>query len=439
MNVIEVIQNLASPALKKQNAYKKEAKALGLLSAKNLINWLDVNEIEFDKISNQKGFKLSSTTSYLTAETLNEADENGILKLTDKILYSDKNFHNLKITNDGYDCLAQNRSGEVTMYPEYECLNVDHEQAPQFVIGTYEITKCDKQNGQIIGNIELDINHPAFASQRYVLEKDPELSLGLSIEIGGECSYNKLTKEIIYTNPSIQGLATTLIPSAPATLTNLNMPTNNLATIEPIDESNIVEVYDTVLTKDNELMRIVEIITDTSFTYKDIICSDTDPVALLYNPAYWDWENEGGNYDFANVSTLTKVKYRENPTALSKFKESIQKDLLEFKQKLNIPLSESQQTLLSKNTQPMTATNLNTEATTQADPTPTQTPSIQDLESKLASHESKIDLLEAKLDETTEALNTVIELVSDSTKKLTAVNKLTQNLAKPSSISNFSM
>lgn len=227
MNLIKLITNLASPAGKKQSAYKSQAKRKGLLSAANIVTLSEGGDFNFEELSQKPNFKISSSSIKMSADILSHADENGILKLTDVVLFDEKNFHNLKITDAGYAFLSKDHTLSVAENPEFDCLNVNHQQEPEFAFGSYEITSCDIKLRQIRGTIEMDINHPAFAEQRYSLEKDSDLELGLSIEIGGVCSFDKLTKEIIYSEPKLMGLATTLIPSAPNTLTH--MDTNKLA------------------------------------------------------------------------------------------------------------------------------------------------------------------------------------------------------------------
>lgn len=434
MDIIKIIQNLTSPASKKQKAYKKEAKTRGLMSADQFLTLVQKDELNLNELHENPKFKLSAESVKLSADILKQADENGILKLSNVILYDGKNFHNLTITDGGYNFIASNHQLAVQDNPEFDCLNVGHQQEPEYAFGTYTINTCDKINCQLIGDVEMDINHPAFAVQKYALEQDPELQLGLSIEIGGKCEYNKMTKEIVYTEPVIMGLATTLIPSAPATLTNLEKPKKTTMAIAEIENDNTVEVYDNVLNSNGELMTIVEIITDSSFKYKDITCSEADPVAILYNYSYWDWENEGGMYDFANLSTLTKVKYKKDPNKLSSFVDQSSKSLIEFKQKLNIPLLETQINFLTKLSmdQEKPTPETNEEVATTTDTTVST-------DSQVTSPEaSEIQTLTARVTELEAMVQELASIIVTSTSQLSAVNKEVITLKKPSKLSTFS-
>ena len=333
---LKKVLHLESPAGKKQAGYKKEAKAQNLLSIQELAKKLEEGTLNITDLQSDDKFRVYGDSIKLDSTILSEADEKGFIHLENYIIFSEKNFHNLHILEEGYKFLLDNQQKMVADNPEFACVNPNHTgDYPEQSFGEFTVTEMNFTDGVLKANIDLDINHPAFATQKYALEQDSELQLGFSIEIGaidGGFAYDKEDKAFLYSKPVIVGLATTLIPSAPATLTNLDTTdkttveeTVDLAVAEPPEsaEENLVEAGDTVLNANNELHYIASIIRDTTFTYQDIVCTESDPVALLYNPAYWDWESEEGNYSFANISTLTKVKYNCEPTLLSVLKEKI--------------------------------------------------------------------------------------------------------------------
>ena len=339
--LLTALNTLSSPAGKKQASYKEQAKAKNLLSISELSNQLEKGEVNITELQSDKDFKVFSDSIKLDSSFLSQADDKGIVKLENVVIFSEKNFHNLHILETGYQFLAENQAQQVDENPEFACLNSNHTgDYPEQCFGEFTITEMSFDKGEIKANIEMDINHPAFSAQKYAMEQDPELQLGFSIEVGavnGGFAYDKKDKAFLYSKPVIVGLATTLIPSAPGTLMNLEKP-ETLAIAEPAEsvEDEMVEAGDYVLNAKKEMNYIASIIRDTSFVYQDITCSEADPVALLYNPAYWDWDEQDGNYSFANVSTLTKVHYNCEPNQLSVLKEKINISTIKLKKELKI-------------------------------------------------------------------------------------------------------
>lgn len=339
--LLTAFNTLSSPAGKKQASYKEQAKAKKLLSILELSKKLEDGTLNITELQADDKFKIFSDPIKLDSSILSEADDKGKVKLSNVTIFTEKNFHNLHILEDGYRFLAENQAQFVDENPDFACVNPNHTgDLPEQSFGEFTITEMNFEKGEIRADIELDINHPAFATQKYALEQDPELQLGFSIEVGaidGGFAYDVKEKAFLYSKPVIAGLATTLIPSAPGTLMNLEKP-ETLAIAEPAEnvEDEMVEAGDYVLNAKKEMNYIASIIRDTSFVYQDITCSEADPVALLYNPSYWDWESQNGNYSFANVSTLIKVHYNSEPNQLSVLKEKINISMAKLKEELKI-------------------------------------------------------------------------------------------------------
>lgn len=485
--ILNAITNLVSPAALKQKAYKARAKNQGLLSSVEVLAMLDSNQFNLDELQSDS-FKMACSSVKLDSSILENADSDGKLVLKDVIIYTEKNFHNLRITEEGYKYLNENQSTYFESDPSFQCVNVNHEVYPESAFGTQDKLTGDSDQGTITADtIELDLNHPAFASQKYALEQDDTVQLGFSIEIGGKAYYDKATKTLWYTEPIITGTATTLVPSAPETLMNMDENQQILAVAEAADESNVVEAGDMVLTANNELMYVSEIIRDSSFTYKEVTCSEADPVALLYNSAYWSWDEKGGNYDFANLSSLTKVTFRFDRTNLDALESKLFKKLAFDKQQLGLKLSETEEAALNPETptdpevttDPVEA-NEGGDNTTPAEVTPEEVktddngntdpepqPKTEELslnlseaetkivslvteklnaefDSKLMPTLSKLDAVEAKnveLSETVETLLTIIKVQQASTEAIMGnmgkLTELAEKSSRPKNIATF--
>lgn len=202
-----------SPQKAKQDEYKLRAKAKGLLSFQDLDFLLSNNSQSLQEIlAENKDLKFTLDTKF----DLEIPEGQTEFKLENKVIFDNKNFHNLNLSQDDLEYLASRfleETKEVKLV-----LNVNHSQFPEDSIGYFE--NLEVKEGQILADICFtDLDNSKFQDQLRACKNGAEF--GFSIEICFD-SYSVSKKgEIKLSEPYLTGLATTLVPSAPATLTAL--------------------------------------------------------------------------------------------------------------------------------------------------------------------------------------------------------------------------
>lgn len=259
--MLNLLKLLSSPASRKQAGYKKDSKKKGLLSLEQILSKAQetnsLNEKEFEALleeaknqnnpelitnlfsNNQTKLCLTSAVKVDLGST--EADEDGFIILTNKTIYENgKNWHNLDLPEKDLSYMVE-QFNEEPKDSENRVLNSNHSRYPEDSIGEFSNLSIDEE--KVNATIKIDANHPSFASQKYVLSKG-DVELGFSIELTFEDVLLSLkTWEVTYKDPKLVGLATTLIPSAPGTLTKLD------TTDEELEENGEEEVAEKLETK----------------------------------------------------------------------------------------------------------------------------------------------------------------------------------------------
>ncbi len=165
-------------------------------------------------------------------------DKDGMIVLENKVIYENgKNWHGLDFSDSEMNDIAENFNNEDNE-SEAKVLNANHSRYPEDAIGEYTNLKVDEQK-LIANKILIDANHPSFASQKYVLGKGG-VELGFSVELSFEdVMISLVTWEMKFVDPRLKGLATTLIPSAPGTLTDLETPTETTLEEAPKESTEV--------------------------------------------------------------------------------------------------------------------------------------------------------------------------------------------------------
>jgi hypothetical protein len=237
---------LGSPASRKQAWYKKQSKKQGLMSLEAILNKAQeqgfVNSQDLEtlmeqaKEANNPELIQNLFANHKTKLCLNvpvkvdldaKMDKDGMIVLENKVIYENgKNWHGLDFSDSEMNDIAENFNSEDNE-SEAKVLNANHSRYPEDAIGEYTNLKVDEQK-LIANKILIDANHPSFASQKYVLGKGG-VELGFSVELSFEdVMISLVTWDLKFVDPRLKGLATTLIPSAPGTLTDLEVPTETL-------------------------------------------------------------------------------------------------------------------------------------------------------------------------------------------------------------------
>jgi hypothetical protein len=203
-----------SPQKDQQDKYKARAKANGLMSILELSEALQSKDEEIlNEVLSTQQLKLSVPCSVNFAISKLQSQEKKLV-IKDQIIFDNSNFHGIVFDSEELLATVQKLKGqEVT-------LNVNHSRNPEHFIGYFSNAKLNTDN-QITADIEIDLLNPSFFAQKYAIENGVEL--GFSIEVSFDWDWDFVIKP---TNAEIYGLATTMIPSAPATLTEVD--TNDL-------------------------------------------------------------------------------------------------------------------------------------------------------------------------------------------------------------------
>lgn len=203
-----------SPAVSQQHKYKQRAKQQGLLSILELSEVLssddDTLKTEFfEELQATK--KLSIPVEFtLTAQDLQLASSSnkGQIKKKTKI-YHNGNFHGIDLSKDDLQYAVDNFQQEV--------VNVNHSNYPEDAFGYFTNLSIGSDNESLSADLELFTDHPAFAKQKYAMTQGAEL--GWSIEVTfGDVLLSFKDWSLQFKEPTITGLASTMIPSAPKTL-----------------------------------------------------------------------------------------------------------------------------------------------------------------------------------------------------------------------------
>jgi hypothetical protein len=204
-----------SPAVRKQRAYKNLAKRRGLLSYNDIADALkDGEEI--------RGQKISFESVLIDSATILEANKTqDTLKLTDVVLFSPNNLNNHYIGSDELKKMVD-EFNESAVDKAQDILNINHSQNIEDALGTYSNVKYDEDTNTIKGDLVVErFNNSKLQDMLAVLSESKDIQLGLSIEFTAE-DYEVVDGRWGFTETTLVGLALTLTPSAPQTLTNLN-------------------------------------------------------------------------------------------------------------------------------------------------------------------------------------------------------------------------
>jgi hypothetical protein len=223
-----------SPQKAKQDEYKLRAKAKGLLSFQDLEFLLSNNSQSLQEIlAENKDLKFTFDTKF----NLEIPEGQTELKLENKIIFDNRNFHNLNLSQDDLEYLAKCFL-EDTKEVKLVC-NVNHSQFPEDAIGYFESLKAE--NGQIIADMCFtELDNSKFQDQLRACKNGAEF--GFSIEIGFDSYSVSKSGELKLSEPHLTGLATTLIPSAPATLSELSAKPETKA--KSLADSDNVKITD---------------------------------------------------------------------------------------------------------------------------------------------------------------------------------------------------
>lgn len=203
-----------SPQKAKQDEYKLRAKAKGLLSFQDLDFLLSSGETSLKEIlAENKDLKFTLDTKFNLEIPENQTE----FKLENRVIFDNKNFHNLNLSQDDLEYVASRFLDETK--ESKKILNVNHSLFPEDAIGYFDNLKVE--DGQILADIYFtDLDNSKFQDQLRACKNGAEF--GFSIEICFD-SYSVSKKgEIKLSEPYLDGLSTTLIPSAPATLGELS-------------------------------------------------------------------------------------------------------------------------------------------------------------------------------------------------------------------------
>lgn len=238
-------KNKEKPAKSKQKKYKARAKNKGLLSLSELQRKLDSNEIlSLEELgtaiyAKEQGFEEMDIDSAvvqlgavnLSKENMSDATEDdGVVTLKDQVIFTNRNFHGLEFTKENLQEVVKNFAEMSKEDPSVGGVNANHNQNPEFTHSYFDNLKVSNKDGVLglTADVKLNTNHKAFELQKYSLENDG-LEIGFSIEVGFDgVNLKGFNFELEYVNPKLFGCATTCIPSAPGTLTQLQ--SDNLST-----------------------------------------------------------------------------------------------------------------------------------------------------------------------------------------------------------------
>lgn len=239
-----------SPQKDQQNKYKSKARATGLMSIDELSALLkSKDEEKLSEVLSYENLQLSIPCSVsLAINQVNSEDKT--LKLKDQVIFDNSNFHGIVFDPLELAITVKKLEGQSIT------LNVNHSQNPEHFIGYFSNAKLNKDN-QITADIEIDTQNPAFASQKYAIEKGVELGFSIEVRFDWDCEF--IVKP---TNAEIYGLATTMIPSAPATLTEIDtedLQSNNTITMDEEKTTKLDTTTEEVVTNE-----AVDTTTDTT-------------------------------------------------------------------------------------------------------------------------------------------------------------------------------
>jgi hypothetical protein len=214
-----------SPQKKAQDKYKETAKARGLMSYAQFESLLQSRDFAtLSEVMSNSKLKLSIPCS-VNFEVVNSTSH--ILELKDKVIFDNKNFHYIHFANEELlKTVALLQGQEVD-------LNVNHSQNPEHYIGSFTNARLNDQD-QIVANISIDLDNPSFDAQKYAIKQGGQL--GFSIEVEFDWDWDFIIQPI---NANITGLATTMIPSAPATLTDIDNSELLSGSTDPTDTKSV--------------------------------------------------------------------------------------------------------------------------------------------------------------------------------------------------------
>lgn len=324
-----------SPQKAKQDEYKLRAKSKGLLSLQELDLLLSGTENSLKEIlTENKNLKFTLDTKF----NLDIPENSNELKLENKIIFDNANFHSLKLSKEDLEYL-KNRFLEETKNDNFKILNVNHSQYPEDGVGYF--VNLEVKNGQILADINFtDLNNSKLQDQFRAAKNGADF--GFSIEICFDSYSVSKDGHVNLSEPYLTGLATTLIPSAPATLTNLASDKNEPKTVDPktVDTKEILpnskikkdkknkvkkmamaeelEIEDCVqwnLGDGNQVGEIIAILRNGELEIDSsqelITASETDPIAIIqiFDLVNDDQElyREGDNFTAHPFSMLTEI------------------------------------------------------------------------------------------------------------------------------------
>jgi hypothetical protein len=209
-----------NPATRKQKAYRNLAKRRGLLSFNDISQALkDGEEIRGQKIS------LESVT--IESLTILEASKNqSKLDLKDVTLFSPNNLNNHYIGSEELKKMVEkfNKDGAEKVH---DLLNINHSQNIEDALGSFSNIRYDEEANLIKGDVSVErFNNSKLQDMLSALNESKDLQLGLSIEFTAE-DYEIVDSQWGFSETTLVGLALTLTPSAPQTLTSLESVKQN--------------------------------------------------------------------------------------------------------------------------------------------------------------------------------------------------------------------
>jgi hypothetical protein len=233
MNKLQEFLSSFRPAKREQDKYKKRAKDKGML---NFEEFLSLQESMKDSpqelldLSKDLKITLSLQTNDFTVEEKSQLKrDNGVVTLKNKLIFNSSNLNGFAI--DPKSLLENKYTQEIGK------VNVDHNQNLTAVIGEFYSYKAD--GDKLYADIDVDTNHPEFASQLYLIETQ-DLTLGWSIEarltgVSGFYDFMSGEGNMVY-EYALTGLGATFTPAVPTTMMMDEEKSESLSTA---DNSNL--------------------------------------------------------------------------------------------------------------------------------------------------------------------------------------------------------
>jgi hypothetical protein len=223
-NLFGIITEAENPAGRKQKNYRALAKKRGLMSLAESVEAVKEGE-------NLKGGKF-------IAETINVVESKAFLEsvakkqtisLKNVVLFSPNNLNGHYIPTEDMKNMVDQFNAE-GVDKTFDILNIDHSMLTQDALGSYSNLVFDEEYNQILGDVEISrFNNSKLGDMIAALDENPDMQLGLSIEFMAD-DYDYEDGTFAFKETTLCGLALTLSPSAPQTLTTTKLDTASVTT-----------------------------------------------------------------------------------------------------------------------------------------------------------------------------------------------------------------